>query len=982
MADAGRKKYPDLRYKFIRGLIHHERNQRRAHYLKSAAEWTSRAIVSLELEEKPVKSVKQATKLEGIGGVLAEKLKTFEAAPGILTDPPPDGTFLSSAPALLVAMLNAKEELINEGDKQLLVPEPMLKVKAQAITQETFLQSTQHIVEGKEGNTGLCMAWWRLHVLIQRLYIKKRTLKKQPVYELLPAGEEVAHRLRGTKPGEAIQGQVVEKARSRSSSSAKPQPENSAHVPVEEDRALYTNDNGSDGIVLLVDVREWGGDRVKLGELHRYLCRLGVRHRTASLQCGDYSWVWKCAGEEHVLPVLVERKRADDLAWSLKDGRYFTQKEKMLEFRRRFSPYSLHCSLKYVLECTPEQYMVRCADGCRGVARCGNPTVEQLNNVLEELDDSDEFDLVRTENIEGTVEFLATVTVELQQRLDSGDFDTLAVGSHVEEQKSVITKKGSNLQGKVTSRIETSPDRSGIEIATTKYPSMPSPDTSPVRPLTTDSPQKSLLWNTAKTSPFKDAAEFKSKVRGYGSSPSPEKTMKDFFPVSPAKRGQGSEGKGNSCRKSLNSSLVKRTEEKPLLSPGRKRAAVKMPDFGENSPLPKVQAMYDPAEYTRNRYRGDFEETSLEDLDEDSQEVESEEKKNFPTQNSTIDNKPTPKTNFMYKRRLDSGFEDSIDKRCHSDMDGAVSKATSSGLNRKRPMASCSSVFACDSDSDNELPDITDNHLTSSKPSPRKQIKRENTAKDLIPNTFKKKSGLADTDNRFDGYRQGKGSMTSNATRKDLDTASKTRASATGIYTQENELETVSLLDDSQETKDSDEDYDLNLWSMSAQKQENSEEKSSSAYKSNTYIPNTTDTLRTKSIQQDSMRNSYTKLGPSLGNSAEPSTSGSAQPNKTDTFPTSSQELETISLLDDSQETRHSDDDDLEQETWPRPTDTGSTREGTVKTETADKKWSEKVQLVRAVLPQTEVGTVLMMLQNNDGNVEAVVSALLDQEVG
>ncbi|CAH1277003.1 Hypp9453 [Branchiostoma lanceolatum] len=197
MADAGRKKYPDLRSKFIRGLIHHERNQRRAHYLKSAAEWTSRAIVSLELEEKPVKSVKQATKLEGIGGVLAEKLKTFEAAPGILTEPPPDGIFLSSAPALLVAMLNAKEELINEGDKQLLVPEPMLKAKAQVITQEKFLQSTQDIVEGKEGNTGLCMAWWRLHVLIQRLYIKKRTLKKQPVYELLPAGEEVAHRLRG-----------------------------------------------------------------------------------------------------------------------------------------------------------------------------------------------------------------------------------------------------------------------------------------------------------------------------------------------------------------------------------------------------------------------------------------------------------------------------------------------------------------------------------------------------------------------------------------------------------------------------------------------------------------------------------------------------------------------------------------------------------------------------------------------------------------
>ncbi|XP_035673180.1 crossover junction endonuclease MUS81-like [Branchiostoma floridae] len=225
----------------------------------------------------------------------------------------------------------------------------------------------------------------------------------------------MAHRLRGTKPGQIVHSQV-DKASSKSTTSAKPQRPKPAEVPVEEDRALYTNDNGSDGIVLLVDIREWGGDRVKLGELHRYLCRLGVRHRTASLQCGDYSWVWKCGGVEHVLPVLVERKRADDLAWSLKDGRYFTQKDRMLDFRRRFSPYSLHCSLKYIVECTPEQYMVRCGDGCRGVARCGNPTVEQVNNVLEELDASDDFDLVRTENIEGTVEFLATVTAELHQR--------------------------------------------------------------------------------------------------------------------------------------------------------------------------------------------------------------------------------------------------------------------------------------------------------------------------------------------------------------------------------------------------------------------------------------------------------------------------------------------------------------------------------------------------------------------------------------
>ena len=51
----------------MRGLIEHEKQQRTRHYLKTAAECTSRAIVSLELSDEPVKTVKQARQLEGVG---------------------------------------------------------------------------------------------------------------------------------------------------------------------------------------------------------------------------------------------------------------------------------------------------------------------------------------------------------------------------------------------------------------------------------------------------------------------------------------------------------------------------------------------------------------------------------------------------------------------------------------------------------------------------------------------------------------------------------------------------------------------------------------------------------------------------------------------------------------------------------------------------------------------------------------------------
>ena len=51
----------------MRGLIEHEKQQRMRHYLKTAAECTSRAIVSLELSDEPVKTVKQSRQLEGVG---------------------------------------------------------------------------------------------------------------------------------------------------------------------------------------------------------------------------------------------------------------------------------------------------------------------------------------------------------------------------------------------------------------------------------------------------------------------------------------------------------------------------------------------------------------------------------------------------------------------------------------------------------------------------------------------------------------------------------------------------------------------------------------------------------------------------------------------------------------------------------------------------------------------------------------------------
>lgn len=67
--------------------------------------------------------------------------------------------------------------------------------------------------------------------------------------------------------------------------------------------------------------------------------RLGVRHEVRRLSVGDFLWICRCTQpadtgrkpREFVLPHIVERKRMDDLAGSIKDGRFHEQKFRLLD---------------------------------------------------------------------------------------------------------------------------------------------------------------------------------------------------------------------------------------------------------------------------------------------------------------------------------------------------------------------------------------------------------------------------------------------------------------------------------------------------------------------------------------------------------------------------------------------------------------------------------------------------------------------------
>lgn len=80
-------------------------------------------------------------------------------------------------------------------------------------------------------------------------------------------------------------------------------------------------------IILAVDNHETGVRYTVRTETIQELVRLDVKHDVKGLKIGDFTWIARDAyGNELVLPYIVERKRMDDFAQSIKDSRFQEQK--------------------------------------------------------------------------------------------------------------------------------------------------------------------------------------------------------------------------------------------------------------------------------------------------------------------------------------------------------------------------------------------------------------------------------------------------------------------------------------------------------------------------------------------------------------------------------------------------------------------------------------------------------------------------------
>lgn len=135
-------------------------------------------------------------------------------------------------------------------------------------------------------------------------------------------------------------------------------------------------------------------------------------------------------GEHEVLiGHLIERKTVEDLAASIVDGRQTRQSKHM----RRCQQCLKMKTLTYIIEgASSADQVLSCGLGCCSnncVGRCGNSGAIEVANAVEDLQESKFFSVEFAPTIVSTVKLLASIHVDLQRQLDTGQLDLEKLGT-------------------------------------------------------------------------------------------------------------------------------------------------------------------------------------------------------------------------------------------------------------------------------------------------------------------------------------------------------------------------------------------------------------------------------------------------------------------------------------------------------------------------------------------------------------------------
>ena len=137
-------------------------------------------------------------------------------------------------------------------------------------------------------------------------------------------------------------------------------------------------DPSFDGICLVVDQREGGGTSKKLHTLCQGLDMRKVPYIVTKLDIGDYAFA--SMDTQKLIPIIIERKSIQDVAQSIWDGRWTSQKRRMYQGQYVFG--FENCRLAYLIEGRPDGQEL--TGGAMGQVRF-NVTREKLDSELDSL---------------------------------------------------------------------------------------------------------------------------------------------------------------------------------------------------------------------------------------------------------------------------------------------------------------------------------------------------------------------------------------------------------------------------------------------------------------------------------------------------------------------------------------------------------------------------------------------------------------------
>ncbi|KAL1398780.1 hypothetical protein pipiens_008691 [Culex pipiens pipiens] len=159
-------------------------------------------------------------------------------------------------------------------------------------------------------------------------------------------------------------------------------------------------------VILLVDTAETiGKSKSNLDRTLKALQQNHVEHEVRRLSVGDFLWIVRDdTGAEFILPYVVERKRMDDLASSIKDGRFHEQKFRLKQ-----------CGLANVI------YLIEHLGNNRQVGVPASTLSQAALNTFVQ-----DFTVKYTENHLHTVLYLATMTGLLGKNVKNKTFQNIA----------------------------------------------------------------------------------------------------------------------------------------------------------------------------------------------------------------------------------------------------------------------------------------------------------------------------------------------------------------------------------------------------------------------------------------------------------------------------------------------------------------------------------------------------------------------------